>query len=168
MKIRNRGLVYDHYSQMVDRRGLDWLPGGCALRAAKAVAPHLADREIFDVFHDYAGYPAGKGGGVGNVNAPKAIEKLAGVKVVDHVAPFWNGKKVTLGRFARENAGLWYVLVRGHALAVEDGKILDGGGRPRIRRIVCEAWKIENVKGNDLVELMGGNANGDLVDRMAA
>lgn len=53
--------------------------------------------------------------------------------------------KMTVGTFAKEySAGNYYVLVSGHALAVNDGKILDHTNLiPKNKRIVKCAWKIK-------------------------
>jgi hypothetical protein len=53
--------------------------------------------------------------------------------------------KMTVGTFAKEYpTGHYYVLVNTHALAINDGKILDHSNLlPKNKRIVQHAWKIK-------------------------
>ena len=53
--------------------------------------------------------------------------------------------KMTVGTFAKEYpTGNYYVLVNTHALAINDGKILDHVNLlPKSKRIVKHAWKIK-------------------------
>jgi hypothetical protein len=53
--------------------------------------------------------------------------------------------KMTVGTFAKEYPkGNYYVLVSGHALAINDGKILDHANLiPKSKRIIKHAWKIK-------------------------
>lgn len=53
--------------------------------------------------------------------------------------------KMTVGTFAKEySSGNYYVVVSGHALAINDGKILDHTNLiPKNKRIVKCAWKIK-------------------------
>ena len=53
--------------------------------------------------------------------------------------------KMTVSTFAKEYpVGNYFVIVSGHALAINDGKILDHASHlPKSRRIVRHAWKIK-------------------------
>lgn len=54
------------------------------------------------------------------------------------------GKNMTIGRFCKEHpTGIFYVQVRGHALAIVNGEMLDWTANTAGRRRVIMAFKLE-------------------------
>lgn len=55
--------------------------------------------------------------------------------------PYSDKNRVSLAQFCKKHpVGRFYVLVRGHALAVIDGVVYDHSEKPR--RIVTKAWRV--------------------------
>lgn len=62
-------------------------------------------------------------------------------KTVQHIASV---QGLTIGRFAKENPkGVFYIQVRGHALAVVNGKMQDWTAETAGRRKILNCYKIE-------------------------
>ena len=74
---------------------------------------------------------------------PSDMEKVSRFRKI-YERPFQaktRGSRLMLKTFAKmNNKGTYYVVVRGHALVVKDGAIIDYFNRPR--RVVEIAWKI--------------------------
>lgn len=79
----------------------------------------------YDDAHHHLKEKCGRKNGKGLMDITTIPSSLFDIK--HEIIPFIkDGKKITLGRFIKENpVGKYYVCVRGHALAVVDGVVYD-------------------------------------------
>lgn len=126
---------------------IDGLKNACTLKAVKEVS-RLDDQTIIKAFLNNGYKP---NDGMYHDQWTKAAEEL-GLHLVEI-----NGfRSATLAEFLRNHTtGVYFVSVRGHALVVRDGKVIDykRGARRRVLRIkkVMYAPVVESVESAKLV-----------------
>lgn len=73
------------------------------------------------------------------VNVDKLAELMSEYTIKK--GPYTWENKISLGQFCKKHpVGRYYVIVRGHALAVIDGVVYDHSDKPR--RMVVSAWRV--------------------------
>lgn len=123
--------------------------GNCALEATWQVRCDLSIEAITEAYKATGKYT--KRGGV-RFGAWDEVFEAFGIQTrrVNTHKKSYTAKFMTVSQFARANpVGVFYILIRGHALAIINGRVVDpnltsGGGKPKMKARVIEALMIVN------------------------
>ena len=115
---------------------------GCAL-IATAVVSGLPYSEVYDM---YKRLGRKHGRGTPLVACRRVMERIGATRLREYTISGLvskpGGKNPTVLQFSKQNpVGTFFLLVRGHALAVVDGKIYDNLTTKRAR--IYEAWRVK-------------------------